>query len=171
MQPDERTGRSAPPSGEPAVYTTNTPPGTMPNNTTSSTATGPTTGTVTEPSIGSLFTDLTEDMAKLVRQEIELARVETMQKVNRGMRSIIMMAAGGFVAYAGFILLLIAVGIVLANIMPLWLSMLIVGVVVLIVGSILIGSGRSSLSNMTVVPENTVESIKEDARWAKEQVS
>jgi len=41
----------------------------------------------------------------------------------------------------------------------------------LIVGAILIGSGRSSLSNITVVPENSVESIKEDARWAKEQVS
>ncbi|MEZ4732806.1 MAG: phage holin family protein [Caldilineaceae bacterium] len=163
MQHDERTGRPAPPTGEPAVYTTNSPTGTLPNQ--------PTTGAVTEPSIGTLFTDLTEDMAKLVRQEIELARVETMQKVNRGMRSVIMMAAGGFVAYAGFILLLIAVGIGLASIMPLWLSMLIVGVVVLIVGAILIGSGRSSLSNMTVVPENTVESIKEDARWAKEQVS
>jgi hypothetical protein len=55
--------------------------------------------------------------------------------------------------------------------MPYWVSSLIVGVVVLIVGAILISSGRSSLTNMTVVPENTVESIKEDARWAKEQVS
>jgi hypothetical protein len=44
-------------------------------------------------------------------------------------------------------------------------------VVALVVGAVLIGSGRSSLSNLTVVPENTVESIKEDARWAKEQVS
>lgn len=135
---------------EPAVYTTNA---------------------ANEPSIGTLFTDLTEDMGKLVRQEIELARVETMQKVNRAMRSVIMMAAGGLVAYAGFITLLITAAIALGRIMPYWLSSLIVGVVVLIVGAILIGSGRSSLSNLTVVPENTVESIKEDARWAKEQVS
>lgn len=135
---------------EPPVYTTTEP---------------------TEPSIGALFTDLTEDMGKLVRQEIELARVETMQKVNRATRSVVLMAAGGFVAYAGFITLLIAAAIALGQIMPYWLSTLIVGVVVLIVGAILIGSGRSSLSTLTVVPENTVESIKEDARWAKEQVS
>ena len=77
----------------------------------------------------------------------------------------------GFVAYAGLILLLIAVAIGLSNMMPLWLSTLIVGVVALVIGAVLIGSGRSSLSNLTVVPENTVESIKEDARWAKEQVS
>jgi uncharacterized membrane protein YqjE len=130
-----------------------------------------TTDVTDEPSIGALFTDLTDDMGKLVRQEIELARVETMQKVNRAMRSVILMAAGGFVAYAGFITLLIAVAIALGSLMPYWLSTLIVGVVVLIVGAILIGSGRSSLSNLTVVPEDTVESIKEDARWAKEQVS
>lgn len=124
-----------------------------------------------EPSIGTLFTDLTEDMGRLVRQEIELARVETMQKVNQAMRSVVLMAAGGFLAYAGLITLLIAAAIGLGQIMPYWLSTLIVGVVVLIVGAILIGSGRSSLSNMTVMPENTVESLKEDARWAKEQVS
>lgn len=135
---------------EPAVYTASEP---------------------TEPSIGTLFTDLTEDMGKLVRQEIELARVETIQKVNRAMRSVILLAAGGLVAYAGFITLLITVAIALGRVMPYWLSTLIVGVVALIVGAILIGSGRSSLSNLTVVPENTVESIKEDARWAKEQVS
>lgn len=158
MQQDERIGTPAP-TGEPAVYTT------------SSTTSAATTGNITEPSIGTLFTDLTEDMAKLVRQEIELARVETLQKLNRAMRSIIMMAAGGFVAYAGFIMLLIAAAVGLAYIMPLWLSALIVGLVVLIVGAVLIGSGRSSLRNMTVVPETTVESIKEDARWAKEQVS
>jgi xanthine/uracil permease len=148
MQRDENISMP-PPYAEPAVYTTSD----------------------TEPSIGSLFTGLTEDMGKLLRQEIELARVETMQKVNQAMRSVIMLITGGFVAYAGFILLLIAVAIGLDSIMPLWLSTLIVGVVALIVGAILIGSGRNSLTNLTVVPENTVESIKEDARWAKEQVS
>lgn len=129
------------------------------------------TNNTAEPSIGSLFTDLTDDMGKLVRQEIELARVETMQKVNRAMRSAILMAAGGLVAYAGFITLLITAAIALGSFMPYWLSSLIVGVVVLIVGALLISSGRSSLNKLTVVPENTVQSIKEDARWAKEQVS
>lgn len=153
MQRDEDVAMPVP-HAEPAVYTTSD----------SSTIDS-------EPSIGDLFTGLTEDMGNLLRQEIELARVETMQKVNRALRSVIMLAAGGFVAYAGLILLLIAVAIGLSSLMPLWLSTLIVGVVAIIVGAVLIGSGRNSLSNLTVVPENTVESIKEDARWAKEQVS
>lgn len=150
MLPDERSGTQVHSPGEPAVYTA---------------------GNSTEPSIGSLFTDLTDDMGRLVRQEIELARIETMQKINQTLRSVVLMVAGGLVAYAGFITLLIAVAILLGQIMPYWLSTLLVGVIGLIVGAILIGSGRSSLTNLTVVPENTVESIKEDARWAKEQVS
>lgn len=153
MQRDEDVTLSVP-HAEPAVYTTSD-----------------SSSTTSEPSIGDLFTGLTEDVGKLLRQEIELARIETTQKINRAMRSIIMLAAGGFVAYAGLILLLIAVAIGLSNWMSLWLSTLIVSVVALVVGAVLIGSGRNSLSNLTVVPENTVESIKEDARWAKEQVS
>jgi len=153
MQRDEDVAMPVP-HAEPAIYTTSE------SRTIDS-----------EPSIGDLFTGLTEDMGRLLRQEIELARVETVQKINRAMRSMIMLAAGGFVAYAGLILLLIAVAIGLSNWMPLWLSTLVVSVVALVVGAVLIGSGRSSLSNLTVVPENTVQSIKEDARWAKEQVS
>ncbi len=129
------------------------------------------TGNVTEPSIGSLFTDLTDDMGRLVRQEIELARIETTQKVTQAMRSVIMMVAGGLVAYAGFIVVLIAVAILLGQLMPYWAASLVVGLVVLVVGAVLISTGRSSLNSMTVIPEKTVQSIKEDARWAKEQVS
>src|ERR1041384_1430658 len=103
MQLDERTNPQLHPPGEPAVYQ----------------------GNVTEPSIGSLFTDLTDDMGRLVRQEIELARVETMQKVTKAMRSVIMIVAGGLVAYAGLIVVLIAVAILLGQVMPYWASTLI----------------------------------------------
>jgi uncharacterized membrane-anchored protein YhcB (DUF1043 family) len=58
----------------------------------------------------------------------------------------------------------------LSRFMPLWLSALIVGVVVIVIGAIMIMSGRSSLQKMTVVPEQTVESMKENTEWAKEQV-
>jgi hypothetical protein len=47
---------------------------------------------------------------------------------------------------------------------------LVVGLLVLIVGAVLVQSGRSMLSNISIVPEKTVESIKEDTEWVKEQV-
>jgi primosomal replication protein N len=67
-------------------------------------------------------------------------------------------------------LLLIAAAIGMGSVIPLWLSTLIVGIIALVVGFILLQSGRSTISNLTIVPEKTVESIKEDAEWVKEQV-
>lgn len=125
----------------------------------------------TEPSLGQLLNELTGDMSTLVRQELELAKAETMQKVSQATRSIIMMVAGGLLAYAGLIAIVIAAAIALGSLMPYWLSSLIVGLVVVAVGAILIMSGRSSLANLSLVPENTVETLKQDARWAKEQIS
>jgi uncharacterized membrane protein YqjE len=124
-----------------------------------------------EPSLGQLLNELTGDMSTLVRQELELAKAETMQKVSQATRSIIMMVAGGLLAYAGLIAIVIAAAIALGSLMPYWLSSLIVGLVVVAIGGILVMSGRSSLANLSLVPENTVETLKQDAQWAKEQIS
>jgi hypothetical protein len=122
-------------------------------------------------SLGELLSELTSDFSLLLRKEIQLARVETMEKVNNATQSIVWMVAGGMIAYAGFIGLVIAGIVGLALFMPLWLSALIMGVVLVVVGLILIQSGRSSLQEMTVVPERTVESLKEDAEFVKEKVT
>ena len=124
-----------------------------------------------EPSLGQLLTELTGDMSTLVRQELEIAKTETMQKVSGATRSVIMMVAGGLLAYAGLIALVIAAAIALGSLMPYWLSSLIVGLVVVAIGAVLIISGRSRLTNISLVPQNTVETLKQDARWEKEQIS
>ena len=123
-----------------------------------------------EPTLGDLFSSLTEDMSTLIRKEVDLARTETMEKVSSATRSVVSMVAGGMIAYAGLIGVMIAVIVGLSRFMSLWLSALIVGIVVIVIGAIMIMSGRSSLQKMTVVPEQTVESIKENTEWAKEQV-
>jgi len=127
-------------------------------------------GQNSDPTLGDLFTSLTEDLSTLVRQEIALARTETMEKFTTATRSIVMMVAGGLIAYAGLIALIMALIFLLNRAMPLWVSALIVAIVVIVVGVILLMSGRSALARMSVVPEKTVESMKENTEWAKEQV-
>jgi len=127
-------------------------------------------GQNSDPTLGDLFTSLTEDLSTLVRQEIALARTETMEKVTTATRSIVMMVAGGLIAYAGLIALIMALIFLLNRAMPLWVSALIVAIVVIVVGVILLMSGRGALARMSVVPEKTVESMKENTEWAKEQV-
>ncbi len=124
-----------------------------------------------ELSLGALFSDLSTDLSTLVRQEIELARTETTEKVSKAARSAGMLVAGGLIAYAGLIVVLIAIAILLGAIMPYWLSSLIVGVIVLAIGAMMAVSGKNKLANLNVVPEKTVATLKEDARWAKEQLS
>lgn len=122
-------------------------------------------------SLGDLLAGLTNDLSTLFRQEIQLARAETTEKLSQMTQSVVWIAAGGLMAYAGFIGVLIAVIVGLAAFIPLWLSALIVGVIVIGVGAILIQSGRSQLKQLSVVPEKTIESIQEDAALVKEKMS
>lgn len=121
-------------------------------------------------SLGELFSDLSSDFSLLIREEVRLAKAETRETISKATSSLVSLIAGGAIAYAGFIVVLIAVAFVLSEFMSLWLSTLLVGLVVLIVGAIMVQSGKSALSNLSVVPEKTVESLKDDAEWAKEQV-
>lgn len=122
-------------------------------------------------SLAELVAGLSSDFSTLVRKEIDLARAETMQTINTGLRSIVTMMIGGLVAYAGLIILLggiaIWVGQALDN--P-WIGGVAVGAIVVVLGIILLVSGRAAFSNLSVTPERTVQTLQEDAQWAKEKV-
>jgi predicted phage tail protein len=59
----------------------------------------------------------------------------------------------------------------LSYFIPAWLSALLVGGIIAVVSYVLVNSALSELRNMEVTPTETVESIKEDAQWLKNQVS
>jgi predicted phage tail protein len=121
-------------------------------------------------SLGRLFRDLADDLSNLTRKELELARTETMEKVSHASKAVISMAIGGFLAYAGLLVLLAAAVMVVATWVPYWLSAVIVGGVVLIIGAILLQSGRSALQETSITPEKTVDTMKENAQWVKEKI-
>lgn len=145
-------------------------PVTSPENSAADSYAAKTMQTNNQPSIGQLLSEISTDMSTLVRKEIELARAETSEKISRATRSATILVAGGLVAYAGVIVMLIAAAILLGAVMPYWLSSLIVGLVVLVIGAVMIVSGKNTIANMSVVPEKTVQTLQEDAQWAKEQV-
>jgi hypothetical protein len=75
------------------------------------------------------------------------------------------------VAYAGFLAILAGLIIGIASLgVPWWLSALIVGLVVTGVGYFLIQKGREALKQGNLAPKKTIETLKDDAEWAKEQV-
>lgn len=122
-------------------------------------------------SLGELFGELTRDISALARQEIQLAKVEMTDKATEVGKNVGFLAVGGAIAYAGFLAILAAIVIILAAVMPWWLSALVVGLVVAGVGAFLIQRGRQNLTNIDPMPRQTVETLKEDREWAKEQMS
>ena len=125
-----------------------------------------------ERSLGDLFSDLSRETTTLVRQEVQLAKAELTQSATEAARGIGMLVAGGAVAYAGllFVLLAIVFGLIESG-WDAWLSALVVGVVVVAIGAILVLRARESLKPANLAPRRTVETLKEDQEWVKEQIT
>jgi hypothetical protein len=124
-----------------------------------------------ERSLGDLFSDLARESSMLIRQEVKLAKTELTQSTSRVGKSVGVMAAGGAIAYAGLLAIMAAVVIVLeAAGLPWWLSALVVGLVAAGAGYFLIQKGREELKQANLAPRQTMETLREDTQWAKEQL-
>ncbi len=120
-------------------------------------------------SLGELFAELAQETSTLVRQEVNLAKTEMSEKASRAGKHVGVLAAGGAVAYAGLLAILAGVIVLLDNVMPLWLSALLVGLVVAAVGYLLVRRALDALKREDFAPRQTMETLKEDQRWAKDQ--
>jgi hypothetical protein len=120
--------------------------------------------------LGDLFGDLATDMSNLVRQEVALAKVEITQKAKHVGRNVGYLVIGGAVAYAALLAIIAAIIMLLAKVVPQWGSALIVGAVVGGIGWMLIGKAMLALQQTDLAPRETVETLKEDATWMKEQI-
>ncbi len=120
-------------------------------------------------SLGELFAELAQETTTLVRHEVNLAKVEMGEKASRAGKHVGFLAAGGAVAYAGLLAILAAVIILLNAVMPLWLAALLVGLVVAVVGYLLVRRALDALRREDFTPQQTMETLKEDKEWAKDQ--
>ncbi len=120
-------------------------------------------------SIGELFAELAQETATLVRQEVQLAKTEMSQKASRVGKDVGFLAAGGAVAYAGLLAIIAGVIFLLDLVIPLWLSALLVGIVVAVVGYFLVRKGLDALKQEDLAPQETINTLKEDKEWAKDQ--
>lgn len=120
--------------------------------------------------LGDLFGDLATEMSNLVRQEVALAKVEVGQKAKYVGKNVGYLVVGGAVAYAAMLAVIAAIIMLLAKVMPNWGATLLVGILVAGVGWFLIGKALSALQQTDITPRQTVETLKEDATWMKQQI-
>lgn len=124
-----------------------------------------------ERSLGELFADLARETGTLVSREVALARTEMTEKAAQVGKDVAFLAVGGLIAYAGLLAIIAAIILVLAaNGVPLWVSALVVGLAVAVIGYVLVQRGLTALKRQDFVPRQTLETLKDDTQWAKEQI-
>jgi len=123
-----------------------------------------------ERSLGELFSELSRETGQLVRKEVELATTEMTAKVRSASTHVATTAAGGALAHAGLLVLLAAlvIGLAQLGVTP-WLAAAIVALVTMGVGYLLVNRGVNALRQTSVVPTNTIQSLKEYAKWTTRQ--
>ncbi|WP_043528191.1 phage holin family protein [Litchfieldella xinjiangensis] len=123
-------------------------------------------------SIGALFSSLTREVTALVRKETELVKAEMSQKTSQAMGGIAAIAVAGAVLFSGLLVLLAAAVFGLNEVLPPettpWLGALIVGGVVMLIGFIMLQSGRKKLKSQNLMPNRTMASLRRDKEFAKE---
>ncbi|MFD3547941.1 phage holin family protein [Streptomyces sp. NPDC058655] len=120
-----------------------------------------------EPSIGDLIGEIGQDLSRLVRDEIELAKAEIKQESAKAGKAVGMLGGAGYAGHVALLFASLTVVFALANVMDIAWAALIVTALWAVVGAVLYSMGRKRLRAVNLKPEQTVETLKEDARWAR----
>jgi hypothetical protein len=120
-----------------------------------------------DASLGELVATATRDLSTLMRQEVELAKVEIKRDVIAAGKGAGMFGGAGVAALLGllFVSISAAYGIEYLGV-PLGCSFFAVGAIYLLAAGVLALTGRKNLSKIGP-PDKTIETLKDDAAWAK----
>jgi hypothetical protein len=124
-----------------------------------------------ERSLPELLKQLSQETTQLVHQELELAKAELQQKGKQAGAGAGMFGGAGALGLAALGALTACFILALNAIMPAWLAALLVAVVYGIIAFVLVKQGQAKLKAAgPPVPEQTIETVKEDVEWAKTQM-
>jgi uncharacterized membrane protein YqjE len=123
-----------------------------------------------DASTGELFKRLSQQTSELVRKEVDLAKAELTEKGKTAGKGAGMFGGAGLFGVTAFLALTACLIALLSTAMEVWPAALIVTVVYAAIAGVLALMGRRKLQEATPpAPEQTVETLKEDVQWAKNQ--
>jgi uncharacterized membrane protein YqjE len=122
-------------------------------------------------SLSAALHDLSTDLSRLVRQEVQLAKAELKQEASTAAKGIGMLAGAGVAALLAVVLGSIAAAVAIGSQTGLGWGFLIVTAVWLVLALVLMSAGRSRMRSVSPAPTRTLESLKEDAQWARHPTS
>jgi predicted phage tail protein len=130
-------------------------------------------------SIPVLLRELRDDTTTLLRQEVALAKTEVKENVSRMGSHVAQIAIGGFVAYAGVIVLLIGIGQLLGALLvragvdenvAVWAAPTAVGLVVALIGWIMLAKAKRAIAQDDLKPRQTIDSLRDNKEWVQSKL-
>jgi len=132
------------------------------------TSSDPQSAELRERSVGELLKQLANETTTLMRQELELAKAEMREKAGKAGPGFGMWGAAGAMALLALGSLTAFLILALDGATPNWLAALIVGLVYAAIAGLLYLRGKRKVDEAgSPVPEQTIETLKEDVQWAK----
>lgn len=125
----------------------------------------------TGETLGDTVTGLIQDLQEIVRGEVQLAKTEIKEDASQMGKALGIIGAAVFLGLVGFIFLMWGVTYLLNKSLEMWLAAGIVGLALLIIGGIVGMVGKNQMQEANFVPEQTIESVKEDKEWASHQIN
>jgi hypothetical protein len=126
---------------------------------------------VGEVPVGTLISEVAQDLSTLMRQELDLAKAELKQEAARAGKGAGALGGAALAGWLAVVFVSLAAMFGLAAIMPLGWAALIVAVAWASAGVVLFSTGKRKLAAVNPVPEKTVETVKEDVRWVQNRNS
>ncbi len=129
-------------------------------------------GAGNEPaSVGELVSEISRDVSTLMRQQVELAKAELRQEATKAGAGAGMLGGASLAGYLALLFLTVAAMVGLGHVIGLGWSALVVAVMWALAALALFTTGRSRLRGVHPKPERTIETLKEDAQWARHPTS
>lgn len=120
-----------------------------------------------EEPLSDLLRTATTDLSTLFRQELDLAKVEMKEDVRQVGQVGGMFGAGAVCGYFALLFVSLALSWLLDDVMPRALAFLLVAVPYAVAAAVLLMQGRRRAQELNPMPQQTIETLKEDAQWAK----
>jgi uncharacterized membrane protein YqjE len=124
-----------------------------------------------DESVGQIVSQLTTDLGQLTRQELALARAELQAEAKKAGKGAGLLGGAALAGWMVALFLSFTAMWALDEVMDLIWAALIVAVIWAIVAAVLAMRGRKDLQEVNPKPDQTVESLKEDAKWLKTRKS
>ena len=124
---------------------------------------------IADRSFSDVFQDIIRNAQEMVRSEVRLAKTEIREEVVKAKSSLGLLGAGAVTAIFAILFLLLMIFFALVLVMPAWAAALILGASLAVVASVMLTMGVTRFKQIHATPERTVETIKENIEWAKQQ--